>query len=231
MLLKISILIHDTIAHLNPKPYFYRKKKPTINLQEYGSQRLYTYSISDDRLRSDCKVVVRKFTDREVFFGHNFPWVSGYLIKFKLQKKLNMAVYNIKETDWEKVIEFWEYEFPNELKDVTVFQMEPFPPEGLKSITFISDHPEAVFLVKNKFGIEENKFWSSLGAQGLKRLTGINSRWVNIPLQSIREFTPMSKERWKSMLIQLKKCYDFYLRIVIMKLEETKKYGKMLIEE
>ncbi|MFZ1379775.1 MAG: hypothetical protein WAS56_08930, partial [Saprospiraceae bacterium] len=130
MLLKISILIHDTIAHLNPKPYFYRKKKPTINLQEYGSQRLYTYSISDDRLRSDCKVVVRKFTDREVFFGHNFPWVSGYLIKFKLQKKLNMAVYNIKETDWEKVIEFWEYEFPNELKDVTVFQMEPFPPEG-----------------------------------------------------------------------------------------------------
>ena len=55
-----------------------------------------------------------------------------------------MAVYDLKETDWSKIQQFWDEELEEKHKDETVFQMEPFPKIGDKKITFISHLPEVV---------------------------------------------------------------------------------------
>jgi hypothetical protein len=94
-----------------------------------------------------------------------------------------MTVYDLQETDWEKIQAYWDNELPDEHKDETVFQMEPFPEYADRKITFISQIPEVVEEVSKRFGVEENKYWTSIGSQGLKRLTGKNSIWYNTPLK------------------------------------------------
>ena len=119
-----------------------------------------------------------------------------------------MSVYYCLEQDWEKIEEFWTNEFPEEFKDETVFQMEPFPKHGPKRITFISNEGQAVQLVIEKFGLKESESWTSVGSQGLKRLTGENSSWKNIPMKKIIEYAPMTKEELKKTLIRLNELYS-----------------------
>jgi len=121
-----------------------------------------------------------------------------------------MVVYNLQDRDWEKVKEFWENDILDEYKDQTVFQMESFPKHKTKSITFISYIPEVVEDVSKKFGLNENKYWTSIGTHGLKRLTGLNSPWNDIPLKKVIEYTPMSKQQLVNALNLLDNRYkDF----------------------
>jgi len=118
-----------------------------------------------------------------------------------------MSVYYCEEIEWEKIEEFWNNEFPEKYKDETVFQMEPFPRDGPKSITFISYDDEAVKLISDKFKLRINESWTSIGAQGLKRLTGEKSKWVDVPMKKIIEYKPMTKEQLQIALSTLR---DFY---------------------
>ncbi|MBK9721994.1 MAG: hypothetical protein IPO78_10315 [Saprospiraceae bacterium] len=122
-----------------------------------------------------------------------------------------MAVYSLEGYDWEVISSFWENEFPDKFKNETVFQMEPFPKEGFKTITFISTIPEAVTLVEQKFEIKKNEYWTSVGSQGIKRLTGTISKWKDIPLKIKREYIPMTKPQWESIIKELENCYDEFL--------------------
>jgi len=118
-----------------------------------------------------------------------------------------MSVYYCQEQDWDEIEKFWNSEFPEEFKDQTVFQMEPFPKHGPKSITFISNEEEAVKIVSDKFGLKVNKFWTSVGAQGIKRLTGEKSQWSDVEMKKIIEYVPMTKPQLEDSLNKLKEFY------------------------
>lgn len=112
-----------------------------------------------------------------------------------------MAVYDLQDNEWDKIRAYWENGLLDEYKDHTVFQME------VKSITFISNIPEVVEDVSKRFGINENKFCTSIGAHGIKRLTGENSKWKDVPMKKIIEYVPMTKDQLKKALTKLKEFY------------------------
>jgi len=118
-----------------------------------------------------------------------------------------MSVYYCKEHNWEIIEEFWNNEFPDRFKDETVFQMEPFPKQGPKIISFISNVDEAIDMVDKIFGLSKNEFWTSIGAHGIKRLTGENSKWKDVPMKKIIEYVPMTKDQLKEALTKLKEFY------------------------
>lgn len=122
-----------------------------------------------------------------------------------------MTVYYCDEIKWEEIEKFWNNEFPEKYKNESVFQLEAFPTEGMEDITFISTEDEAVKLVSEKFKLRINESWTSIGAQGLKRLTGEKSKWVEVPLKKIFEYKPMTKEQLQNALNTLNGFYSEFV--------------------